>query len=139
MTSYLILDLATRQADLQGAYALRYRSRAGFGFNNRNVDILLRSILSNDWVSFWRIRRKVDGYMRAILHSHAETLRKTVLKAIGRSYMGCDIKWILQSAAGDELSWEELVKKEDVGWIRDGENAIIRKPKSKPPEGGVNR
>lgn len=134
MTAYLILDLATRQNDLSNAYAVRYNSRVKLGFENRNIDMLLHSIASNNWLLFWRIRRKVDGYLRAILHNHAEKLRKTILKAIGRSYMGCDIKWILRSATDDELTWEELVKKEDVGWIRDGEKAIIRKPKLKPPQ-----
>lgn len=134
MTAYLILDLATRQADLSNAYALRYHSRIKFGFESRNIDTLLHSIVTNDWVSFWRIRRKVDGYLRAILHWHAEKLRKTALKAIGRSYMACDIKWILESSTGSELTWEELVRKEEVGWIRDGETAIIRKPKVKPAQ-----
>ena len=132
MTGYLILDLATRQADLSNAYALRYNSRVKFAYENRNIDMLLRSIVTTDWVSFWRLRRKVDGYLRAILHYHAEKLRKTVLKAIGRSYMTCDIKWILDSSTGSELSWREVVEKEDVGWIRDGDRAIIRKPKVKP-------
>jgi hypothetical protein len=139
MTAYLILDLATRQADLSNAYALRYNSRVKFGFDNRTVDTILHSVVTNDWVSFWRVRRKVDGYLRAILHWHAAKLRKTALKAIGRSYMACDIKWILESATGSESTWEELVKKENVGWIRDGERAIIRKPKVKPPEASATR
>ena len=139
MTAYLILDLATRQADLGNAYALRYNSRIKFGYENRNIDLLLHSIVTTDWVSFWRIRRKVDGYLRAILHYHAEKLRKTALKAIGRSYMTCDIKWILDSSTGSELSWRELVEEEDVGWIRDGDRAIIRKPKSKPPRASATR
>ena len=139
MTSYLILDWATRQADLSNAYALRYNSRVKFGFENRTVDSLLYSISTSDWITFWRVRRKVDGYMRAILHYHAERLRKTVLKAIGRSYLACDIRWILDSSTGSELSWEELVEKEDVGWIRDGGRAVIRKPKVKPPQASATR
>ena len=132
MISYLILDLATRQEALGSAFALRYDSGLNFGYGSRNVDMLLRSIVTNDWILFWSIRRRVDGYVRAILHCHSERLRKTVLKAIGRSYMSCDIRWILESATGSELEWEELVKKEDVGWIRDGDKAVIRKPKLKP-------
>ena len=132
MTTYLVLDLATRQDNLGRAFALRYNSRIKFGFVNRNVDMLLRSIVTHDWVLFWSIRRRVDGYVRAILQRHSERLRMMVLKAIGRSYLYCDIKWILASATGSELNWEELVEKEDVGWIRDGDKAIIRKPKLKP-------
>lgn len=129
MTSYLILDLATRQNDLGGAFALRYNSRIKFGYSSRSIDVLLRSISDNNWVAFWRARRKVDGYLRAMLHWHAEKIRKPVLKAIGRTYMTCDLDWIINSTTGGEMSWEELVRAEDVGWGRDGNKIIIRKPK----------
>jgi len=131
MTTYLILDMATRQNDLCNAYALRYNSRVKFGYDNVNTDKLLRSIVMGDWISFWRVRRKVDGYVRSILFWHLEPQRKLSLKAIGRSYLATDIKWILESATGGEMGWEELVKTEDVGWFRAGEKAVIRKPKAR--------
>lgn len=132
MTSYLIIDLATRQNDLVGAFALRHNSKIRFDYQSQHVDMILRAVLANDWVLFWRTRRKVDGYMRAILHWHAEKLQKIALKAIGRTYMTCDVQWILSSTTGGEMSWEELVKAEDVGWQRDGDKIIIRKPKTRP-------
>ncbi len=131
MTTYLILDTAIRQNDLGRAYALRYKSRTSFGFKSRVVDSILKSIATGDWITFWRVREKVDGYIRAILHWHLEGQRKSALKAIGRSYLTCDIKYILQSAAGGEMSWEELVEAEGIGWMREGDKAVIRKPKSK--------
>ena len=132
MTSFLIVDFAARQRDLGSAFALRYNSRVGFGFRNRNIDMLLQSIVTNDWVLFWSTRRKVDGYLRALLHPYVDRLHMSVLKAIGRSYMACDVQWIVSSATGNELDWSELVKKENIGWIRDGDKVIIRKPKLKP-------
>ncbi|KAL2393960.1 hypothetical protein ABEF93_001157 [Exophiala dermatitidis] len=134
MTTYLILDTALRQNDLGKAYSLRYNSRLKFGYHSRAVDSILRSVVRGDWVGFWHVRQKVDGYVRALLYWFLETQRKQALKAIGRAYYTCDINWILQSATGGELSWEELVKTEDVGWVRDGDRAIIRKPKSKPAQ-----
>jgi hypothetical protein len=131
MTTYLILDLACRQRDLAGAYELRSTSRAKYGFESRNVDTILAAIATGNWVSFWRVRRKVDGYVRAVLHWQIGHVRKSVLKAIGRAYMGCDVAWILQSATGGEMKWEELVEKENVGWIKEGDKAMIRKPKTK--------
>jgi hypothetical protein len=131
MTSYLILDLATRQDSLGGAFALRHNSKVRFGYENRHVNTVLRAIMTNDWVAFWRIRRKVDGYLRAMLYWHAEKLRKISLKAIGRSYLSCDVKYILASTSGGEMSWDELVKAEDVGWQLEGEKVIIRKPKAR--------
>ncbi|KIW28990.1 uncharacterized protein PV07_04841 [Cladophialophora immunda] len=131
MTAYLILDTAIRQRDLYQAYALRYNSRIRFGFKSRDVDGVLKSLVMGDWVTFWRVRQKVDGYVRAILHWHLETQRKMVLKAIGRAYYACDVNWILQSATGGQLSWNELVNVEDVGWMREGDKVVIRKPKPK--------
>lgn len=131
MTTYLILDTAIRQHDLGQAFALRYNSRVKFGFKSRVVDSILRAVVMGDWVTFWRVRQTVDGYVRAILHWHIETQRKLALKAIGRTYLGCDIRYILQSASGGELSWEDLVRIEDVGWERDGDKAVIRKPKAR--------
>lgn len=131
MVSYLILDLACRQDDVAQAYAIQSHSRENFGYENTYVEQILKSIVTNNWVSFWRVRRKVDGYVRAILHWKIAWLRKNCLKAIGRTYMSCDISWILESATGGEMSWEELVEKEDVGWIREGDRVIIRKPKRK--------
>ncbi|RVX72990.1 hypothetical protein B0A52_03343 [Exophiala mesophila] len=131
MTTYLILDFATRQNDISSAYALRYNSRAKFGYDSRITDELLRAFVNDDWVTFWRNRRKVDGYVRAILYWHEETLRRLSLKAIGRSYLACDVNWILDSATGGEWTWQQLVEVEDVGWIRDGDRIIIRKPKAR--------
>ncbi|KAJ9604593.1 hypothetical protein H2200_010707 [Cladophialophora chaetospira] len=131
MTTYLILDTAIRQNDLTEAFSLRYKSRIRYAFKSRIVDNILKSIVTNDWVAFWRVRQKVDGYLRAILHWHLESQRRTVLKAIGRAYYSCDVKWIIQSSTGSEMSWEELVKAEDVGWMRHGEKVMIRKPKDK--------
>ncbi|KIW12196.1 hypothetical protein PV08_09472 [Exophiala spinifera] len=132
MTTYLILDTAIRQNDLGQAFALRYNSRVKFGFKSRVVDSILRAVVMGDWITFWRVRQKVDGYVRAILHWHIEAQRKLALKAIGRTYLACDIKYILQSTGGGEVSWEDLVQMEDVGWERDGDKAVIRKPKAKP-------
>lgn len=131
MTTYLILDTALRQNNLQQAYALRYNSRMRFGFKNRVVDSILKSVVMGDWVTFWRIRQKVDGYVRAILYWHLESQRKMVLKAIGRAYYSCDVKWIVHSATGDDMTWDAMVKAEDVGWMREGDKVMLRKPKAK--------
>lgn len=131
MTSYLILDTALRLGDLNEAYRMRVRARAAFNFVNRDVDQILRAVVSNDWPLFWRMRSKVDGYMRGIMYYQLEAIRKTTLKVIARSYLKCDIKWIVRSATGDEMDWDELVVQEDIGWLRDGDIAIVRKPKVK--------
>ncbi|EXJ93688.1 hypothetical protein A1O1_02080 [Capronia coronata CBS 617.96] len=131
MTTYLILDTALRQDDLSEAYTLRYNSKVKFGYKSRAVDSILQAVVMGDWVTFWHVRQKVDGYVRGLLYWYIETQRKLALKAIGRAYYTCDVNWIIQSATGGDFSWDELVEAEDVGWVREGDRVIIRKPKSK--------
>lgn len=129
MTSLLILDTALRLGDIMEAYRIRIRARVAFKFVNKDLDQILLAVVRNDWPLFWRMRNRVDGYMRAIMHWHLDSIRKTTLKTIGKSYLKCGIEWIIQSTTGSEMDWDELVAKEDIGWLRDGDIAIIRKPK----------
>ena len=139
MTTYLILDLACRQGEFASAYGLRSTSKLRHGFESRDVNEVLNAVVTRNWVKFWRVRRKVDGYLRAVMQWAVDDMRRDALKALGRAYMGCEIRWVLQSATGGEMSWEGLVRTENVGWIRDGEKVIIRKPKAKvaDPETGL--
>ena len=129
MVTYLILDLACRQDDPAQAFAVYSRSRRAFGYNNRYFVRILRALGTNDWVLFWRVRRRVDGYARAVLYWKIPFLRKTCLKALARSYMGCDVAWILSCATGGEMTWDDLVRQEGIGWLREGSKVTIRKPK----------
>ena len=131
MTVYLILDLACRQCEMASAYSLRSSGKLKWNLHSGTVDSVLAAVFTGNWVGFWRVRRGVDGYVRAVLHWHVERLRKSTLKTFGRAYMGCDVKWILASSTGMEMTWEELVERENVGWIRDGSKVTIRKPKVK--------
>jgi hypothetical protein len=133
MTTYLILDLACRQGEFASAYGLRSTSKLRHGFESRDMDEVLNAVVTRNWVKFWRVRRKVDGYVRAIMQWAVDDMRRDALKALGRAYMSCDLRWVLQSATGGEMNWEGLVKRENVGWIRGGDKIIIRKPKDKAP------
>jgi len=131
MAAYLILDTALRECDLNQAHCIRVTAKERWGFRHKDVDLILWAIATDNWPLFWRLRARVDGYIRAIMHWKLDSLRRSVLKSIGKSYMKCDIDWILRGTTGSEMSWEELVVKEDVGWSREGNIAIIRKPKLK--------
>lgn len=131
MTVYLILDLACRQGEMASAYSLRSSNKLKWNLRSRIADSVLAAIATSNWVAFWRVRRRVDGYVRAVMQWHVENLRKTTLKAFGRAYMGSDVNWVLASATGMEMTWDELVDRENVGWIRDGSKIVIRKPKVK--------
>jgi hypothetical protein len=132
MTSYLIFDLACRQQEMASAYALRAKSRMSRGFENSIVDEILAAVATGNWIAFWRVRRSVDGYVRALMHWAIPTLRRNALKALGRAYMNCDLEWLLRSTTAGDMDWEELVDRENIGWILEDSKVIIRKPKSRP-------
>jgi hypothetical protein len=129
MTTYLILDLACRQQEFAGAYSMRSISRLHRGYESRIVDEIVGAVVTNNWVAFWRVRRQVDGYVRALMQWTIPSLRRNSLKALGRAYLSCDVEWVRQSAAGAEMSWRELVEKENIGWIMEDSKVTIRKPK----------
>ena len=104
-----------------------------FGYQSLHVDIILKAVVTDNWVAYWKVRRKVDGYVRAVMSWAAAETGRTALKAIGRSYLACDKEWILESATGGQVDWEKLVEREGVGWIlgEDGRTVTVRKVKVK--------
>lgn len=131
-TSYLILDYACRQSDMATAYALWARARAKHGFQCVFVERVLAALMHDNWVLFWRTRKAVDGYMRAVMNWAADDVRRRALKAIGRTYMTVNVHWLVENCTGEEgWTWEKLVETEKLGWQREGDSIRIRKPKSR--------
>lgn len=110
---------------------MRSNSRLQENYRSRNVDEIIKAVVTSNWVAFWRVRRNVDGYVRALMQWSVPSLRRNSLKALGRAYLSCDLEWVLQSATGAEMSWEELVKIENIGWVLEGSKVVVRKPKPK--------
>ncbi|KAK8252487.1 hypothetical protein HDK77DRAFT_460710 [Phyllosticta capitalensis] len=125
-----ILDVACRQGDL--ATAFRKKSKVEYGYHDPTgrVDSLLKALVMDDWVTFWRLSKRVEGYQKRIMEFKEEDIRIHALKCMGRSYFTADRSFI-EKCTG--RSWEELVKKNGVGWElqEDGEKVVIRVPKTK--------
>ncbi|KAH0014058.1 hypothetical protein KCU78_g8849, partial [Aureobasidium melanogenum] len=121
--SYLVLDLACRQGEFVDAYRLR----KAYVIRDRKVDAVLKALVHDSWVLFWRTRRAVDGYQRCLMSWAEDGMRLHALKCLGRSYMMVDKAFVERSA---ERSWDELVERDKVGWIlREDGVVVIRKPK----------
>nr|POE89753.1 hypothetical protein CFP56_20222 [Quercus suber] len=121
---YQILDLACRQYELLDALTMRFT----YKHRDRRVNAVLVALVRDDWVRFWRTKRAVDGYQRAIMEFAAERMRLHALKCLGRSYLSADKAFIEHSA---DAPWEELVKS-GVGWgLQENGMVLIRKPKAK--------
>lgn len=121
--SYVILDAACRQGEFVDAYRLRW----AFGVRDRKIDAVLKALVHDDWVLFWRTRKAVDGYQRCLMTWAEDGLRLHALKCLGRSYMMVDKGFVERSA---DRGWDELVEKDKVGWmLREDGVVVIRKPK----------
>lgn len=124
LVGYWVLDLACRQNDLGEAFRIRHR----FRLNDRRVDRVLKALIHDDWVVFWRVRKLVDGYQRSLMGWVEEIVRLQALKCLGRTYMSADRPFVERAA---DAKWEDLVKS-GVGWEL-GENQVvtIRRVKAK--------
>lgn len=134
LLSYLILDYACREEDMVSAFELRARARKEHGFHSQTVDQVLDALMHDNWVVFWRVYNSVDSYLRAVLNWAVDRVRRHALKAVGSAYLSVHVSWILGGCTGDEenWTWERLVDKENLGWEKEGDKIIIRRPKARP-------
>ncbi|KAL2810643.1 hypothetical protein BJX63DRAFT_305484 [Aspergillus granulosus] len=131
--SYLILDYACRQEDLLTAFELRARARRQYNFQSPEVDRVLQAIAHDNWIAFWRLRKEADSLTRAVMNWADDRVRRHALNAVGRAYLGVDIAWVIEGCTGGlTWTWERLVEVEKLGWQKEGDRIIIRKPTSKP-------
>ncbi|KAI8937301.1 hypothetical protein NX059_006509 [Plenodomus lindquistii] len=117
----LILDQCCRQADYAGART----TKLAYGYKDWRVEGVMSALVQDNWTRFWRLRRGVDGYQRAVMGWADKSVRMHVLKCVGRSYLSVDRAWLERVA---EREWDELVG-DGVGWELVGEKVVVRKAK----------
>ncbi|KXT01904.1 hypothetical protein AC579_1616 [Pseudocercospora musae] len=123
-SGYHVLDLSCRQNELLDAFAVK----VGFKQKDRRVNAVLQALVRDDWVRFWRMRRVVDGYQRAMMEFAVDRMRLHALKCLGTGYMQADKAYVERSGGS---SWKDLVKN-GCGWqLQESGMVMIRKPKSK--------
>lgn len=120
----LILDQACRQGDLARAH----ETRLEYGYKDRRVELVLKALVADNWVTFWKMKKAVDGYQRSIMEFAEKGMRVHALKCLGRGYMSADRKYVERCT---DRPWAELVQ-EGVGWeLTDTDRVLIKKPKTK--------
>jgi hypothetical protein len=124
VVSYLVLDAACRRGALAEAYALRRL----YGLRDGKVDAVLRALVADDWVLFWRVKGSVDGHMAALMDTAVPLVRRHVLKAFGRAYLAVGVEFLERSAG---TKWDALVTDDGVGWNLDDGKVVIRKIQAK--------
>jgi hypothetical protein len=121
---YLILDLACRQGDLASAYTAKLKYR----YTDRRVELVLKALVNDNWVVFWKMKKAVDGYQRRVMEYAEKDLRLHTLKCLGRTYMSAELSYVERCT---DRQWLDLVK-DGVGWeLVDGSKVVIRKLKAK--------
>lgn len=106
----MILDTACRLGEYGEALALRAR----YHFRDRDVDALLRALMRDDFVAFWRVRRRLDGYAASLAGWADEGVRRHALKCVGKAYLNVDRRFLERVAGG--RGWGDLVAMDGVGW-----------------------
>lgn len=124
LVSYLVLDLSCRQKDPAQAFAIRHQ----YKLHDPKIDAVLRSLSHGNFISFWRVKRSVDGYRAKLMEFAEEDMREQALKSLGRSYLSIELAF-LEKATG--TSWQDLIKEHNIGWQLEGSKLIIRKPKTR--------
>ncbi|KAF1828930.1 hypothetical protein BDW02DRAFT_562123 [Decorospora gaudefroyi] len=121
----LILDQACRQGDV----ALARETKMRYSYRDWRVERVLRCLVADDYYGFWRVRRAVDGYQRAVMSWADGRVKVHALKCLGRAYLSVE-RGFLEGVTG--RGWEELVV-EGVGWelSADGERVVIKRVKGK--------
>ncbi|KAF2818993.1 hypothetical protein CC86DRAFT_363398 [Ophiobolus disseminans] len=119
-----ILDLVCRQGDYAGAREVKLR----YAYSDRRVEMVMSSLVADDWVNYWRMRRSVDGYQRSVMQWADGGVRVHALKCLGKAYLRADRRFVERVA---ERGWEELVS-DGVGWeLGEGDKVVIQKPKAR--------
>lgn len=117
------------------AFDLRARARKEHAFHSQTIDRILAALMHDNWVVFWQVRKSVDSYFRALMNWAADRVRRHALKAVGSAYLNVHVGWIVGGCTGQDegWTWDKLVEKEKLGWQKEGEKVIIRRPKPRPP------
>ncbi|PFH55745.1 hypothetical protein XA68_17693 [Ophiocordyceps unilateralis] len=123
VAGYLVLDTACRRHQLAEAFALRRR----YGLRDAKVGAVLAALVHDNCFAFSRVKRAVDGHCARIMEWAEPDLRMHALKCIGQSYLQVDVDF-LERVTGS--TWDELKRKDGVGWELDRKTVTIRKRKS---------
>jgi hypothetical protein len=124
LVTFQILDYACRLNDFNTAYLIK----TAYRITDRKINTILNSLARDDWMSFWRVRKKVDGYQRAIMGFAENEVRLRALKCIGKTYFTAEKKFVESMA---DREWTDLVGG-GLGWeLQDNDTIVIRRVKGK--------
>ncbi|KAF4978909.1 hypothetical protein FZEAL_4795 [Fusarium zealandicum] len=124
VAGYFMLDTACRRRDMAEAYFIRQ----DFKIKNKKLDLVLKALAHDNYVSWQRMKGKVDRHCLRLMEWADDEIRLQTLKCFSRSYLNVDLEF-LEWATGRK--WDELKEKDSVGWELDEGKVTIRRVRAK--------
>ena len=124
VVGYLVLDTACRRKEVAEAYSIRRR----YQLKDAKVDMVLHALVHDNYVQFHKMKLVVDGHRARLLDFAADDMRMQTLKAFGRAYLSVDLGFL---EAKTDSRWDDLTKKDGVGWELDDKKVVIRRVRAK--------
>ncbi|KAH7310416.1 hypothetical protein B0I35DRAFT_73101 [Stachybotrys elegans] len=124
VVGYLVLDAACRRGQLAEAFEIRRE----FQLQNDKINMALKALVHDNYVMFEKMRRVLPGHCARIMEYARKEVRLQTLKCFGRTYMSVELDFL---EAATDSAWEDLTKRDGVGWELDGSRVVIRKVKAR--------
>jgi len=136
--AYYVLHLACVLGELNEAYLIRHEFRNNGGTEESNpqvkscwsnVDVILRSLVRNDYWSWSRIRQNVGLHSRRLMDMGEDLIRKRAVACLSKAYFELQRVW-LEDVVG--MSWVEFQRRyiegrvEGWGVSENGEKVLTR-------------
>lgn len=122
VVGYLVLDTACRRRQLAEAFALRRL----YGLRDGKVTLALAALVHDNYVQYGRLKRAVDGHQAKLMEWAEPELRLHALKCVGKTYLTVERDFLERTT---DSRWDELQKKDGVGWELKENRIIIRRVK----------
>ena len=124
MQRYHVLDLACRQKDLNEAY----RIRLSYGFQDGNIDCVLKAVAHGNWINFWKVKSRMCQYQQRLMEYASDSVRRHTVECLGKSFLRVD-KGYIENVT--QKPWQSLVKEYAIQWQAEGDIIVIRQMKRK--------
>lgn len=118
IVGYLVLDAACRRRDLAEAYALRHEWK----LRDKAVTSVVSALTHDNFTAFQRLKQEVDSHKAKLMEWAEDDMRLHALKCFGRTYFSVELSF-LEATMGS--TWEDLRKKDSVGWELDQEEGRV--------------
>jgi len=122
--SYHVLDLACRLGALNDAYMARHVWKV----KDKNVDMLLRALATDNWTLFWRAKAAMYPHQQRLVAWAAPRIRQHATRCLGRSYHTVEVEYV---TACTGKTFDELKSAREISWEAEEGKVVVKRWKAK--------